>query len=94
MKNFIALGLLVVLLTGCNKNASNAAKEANDLAQPGYAETKLICTQCHKMPNPDQFHPAAWPTVVARMEGQIRAKNLILPDEKQREAILAYLQKR
>ena len=91
MKNLIAFGLLVALLTGCNK-AANDAKLAEDMAQPGYAETKLICTQCHKMPSPDQYRSAAWPSVVTRMEGHIRANKVIEPDQKQREAILAYLQ--
>ena len=82
-----------MLVSGCNKGTnSHDAKSANGKQPQGYEETKLICTQCHTLPIPDQHHPAAWPSIVARMEGYMRANNKILPDQKQRAAILSYLQ--
>lgn len=84
---------LVMFISGCNKGASSHdGKMANGMPSLGYEEAKLICTQCHAMPIPDQYHPAAWPSIVKRMEGYMQANNKMLPDDKQRAAILAYLQ--
>ena len=93
MKLLYAPIVLLMLLSACNKGANtHDGKMADGKPLPGYEETKLICTQCHALPAPDQFHPAAWPSVVARMEGHMRANHKTLPDEKQRAAILGYLQ--
>ena len=93
MKQSIATAFLFLLISGCNKGAdSHDAKRADSMAQPGYAEANLICTQCHDLPSPDQYHPAAWPSIVKRMEGYMQANNKMMPDEKQQAAILSYLQ--
>ncbi len=102
MKKSIMAILLATLVAGCDKGADSrgAMLEADGKMGvktdagplPGYHEAKLICTQCHALPSPDQFHPAAWPSIVARMEGHIRANNKILSSDKERVAILGYLQ--
>ena len=103
MKKSIMAILLATVIAGCNKGADSRGAmseaggkmggvETNANPLPGYHEAKLICTQCHALPSPDQFHPAAWPSIVARMEGHIRANNKILSSYKEREAILGYLQ--
>lgn len=90
MKLFITTITLVMVISACNKGAnSNDAKMASS---PGYEEAQLICTQCHALPSSDQYHPAAWPSIVKRMEGYMQANNKMLPNEKQRTAILTYLQ--
>ena len=102
MKKLIMAILLATVVAGCDKGADSRGAmleadgkmgveiDANPL--PGYDEAKLICTQCHALPSPDQFHPAVWPSIVTRMEGHIRANNKILSSDKERVAILAYLQ--
>ncbi len=103
MKKSIMAILLVTVVVGCNKGTDTRGAmseadgkmggvETNANLLPGYHEAKLICTQCHVLPSPDQFHPAAWPSIVARMEGHIRANNKILPSDKEHVAILGYLQ--
>ena len=95
MKRLVAAIFIVMLIGGCNKGANShngKTAEADEKTLPGYQETKLICTQCHALPNPDQFHPAAWPSIVARMEGHIKANNKTMPSGKELEAILGYLQ--
>ena len=93
MKLFFTAIVLIMLVSACSKGSSSRdGKMADGKPLPGYEETKLICTQCHALPIPDQFHPAAWPSVVARMEGHMRANHKTLPDEQQRVAILGYLQ--
>ncbi|MDO8414129.1 MAG: hypothetical protein Q7S51_10110 [Gallionellaceae bacterium] len=82
--------LLILFVVACNKHKTTPATDMQQ--SPGYQAAQLICTQCHALPNPDQFHPAAWPSVIERMEGHIRANNKILPSEQQRVAILEYFQ--
>ena len=91
MKKLIAAAFLLLLISGCNRD-TNSDDAKVGMLQPGYEEAKLICTQCHNLPSPDQYHPAAWPSIVKRMEGYIQAGNKMMPDEKQRAAILSYLQ--
>ncbi len=102
MKKLIMAILLATVIAGCDKGADSrgamleadgkmgVATDANPL--PGYHEAQLICTQCHALPSLDQFHPAVWPSIVARMEGHIRVNNKILPSDQERVAILGYLQ--
>ena len=103
LQKSIIVVLLATALIGCNEGSdshkaipqsevSAAGVEASTAPEPGYLETKAICTQCHAMPVADQFHPAAWPSVVARMEAHMRSNNKILPSDQERTAILAYLQ--
>lgn len=90
MKPLVTTLFLALLISGCDKGGYSSL--TNVAMRPGYKEAKLICTQCHALPEPDKHHPAAWPSIVTRMEGHIRANRQIMPDQKQREAILAFLQ--
>lgn len=87
---FLAL-LLALCLGGCGKQSA-AEREAHDQAKPGYQVAKSFCSQCHTLPFGDQHPPAAWPYVVARMEGNMEAAHRRLPTPAEREAIIAYFQ--
>ena len=95
--------ILVLLISACSRDGSsdnvvvipkgeNAGTASQVALPPGLAETKKICLQCHAMPNPSQHHPAAWPSILARMEGHMRANGKMMPNLAEREAILTYLQ--
>lgn len=94
MHKFIMTVVLVLLTSACNKGShSNKTVAASNVQQsPGYQAAQVICSQCHALPSPDQFHPAAWPSVIARMEGHMRANNKMLPSDQQRLDILDYFQ--
>ena len=95
--------LLALFVSGCSKGGgtgeevvvpkgTNSGMAATSKPVPGLQETQKICTQCHAMPNPSQHHPAAWPSIVARMEGHMVANRKPTPNQSEREAIIGYLQ--
>lgn len=104
----IAAILLALFIGGCSKGggtgeevvvpkgtSSGMADQGSATASapaPGLLETQRICTQCHALPSPSQHHPAAWSSIVARMEGLMRASNRPTPNQTEREAIIGYLQ--
>jgi|GEM_PF-1284863 len=92
MKSAIVLAFLALLISGCGKSADPREEQKKLMQIPGYREAKLICTQCHKLPFQDQHVPAAWPSVITRMENYIRANKRRMPTEQEREAILGYFQ--
>lgn len=108
MKKPIAAMLLALFLGGCGKGGGTGEEitvpqgtisgiatqggSANQTLTPGLQETQRLCTQCHALPNPNQHHPAAWPSIVARMENLMVANKRATPNPMEREAILGYLQ--
>jgi hypothetical protein len=91
MKASIAIISFAVLIVGCSKQSA-VEREALDRAKPGYQVAKSFCSQCHALPFADQHPPAAWPYVVARMEGNMDAAHRRLPTAAEREAIIGYFQ--
>jgi hypothetical protein len=91
MKVSIVMIFIVLLLGACSKQSA-AEREAIDSAKPGYQVAKNFCTQCHALPFGDQHPPAAWPYVVARMEGYMESGHKRLPSNADREAIIGYFQ--
>lgn len=103
MRNSITAIVLTLLIAGCSRDGSTenvvvvpkqeGAAPGMQLTLPvGLKETRKICGQCHGLPNPTQYHPAAWPSVVARMEALIVKNGRIMPTAAEKEAILTYLQ--
>lgn len=91
MKLSIAIMFLALFLGGCSKQSA-AQRDAIDRAKPGYQVAKTYCSQCHTLPFSDQHPPAAWPYVVSRMENYMGAAHRRMPNEAEREAIIAYFQ--
>lgn len=89
MNKTIILTLLALLVSGCGKSMS---RDEKDKDKPGYQEAKTFCSQCHSLPFGDQHPPAAWPDVVARMEGYMQSSKRMMPNQTQREAIITYFQ--
>lgn len=83
--------LVALLLGGCSRQTA-AQRDALESAKPGYLVAKSFCSQCHALPFADQHPPAAWPSVVSRMEAHIQAANKRMPNPAAREAIIAYFQ--
>jgi len=88
MNKLIITTLLAMSIGGCSKD-DDASKK---VPAAGFQETKLLCTQCHAIPHPSQYHPAAWPSIVAKMERYMIENNQRTPSPMEREAILSYLQ--
>ena len=106
MKKLVAVTVLSLsiagLISGCGKGGdsdqvvvlpqgSSTATSA-PASPPGLQETQRACSQCHALPSPTQHHPAAWPSIVARMENHMVASKRPTPSPQEREAILGYLQ--
>lgn len=89
MNKTIVITLLALLASGCGKSLS---RDEKDKDKPGYQEAKTFCSQCHSLPFGDQHPPAAWPDVVARMEGYMQSSKRMMPNQTQREAIITYFQ--
>ncbi|MGC2049220.1 MAG: hypothetical protein WA635_11500 [Gallionella sp.] len=92
MKAAIVLTFLAIFISSCGKSADPREEQKKLMQIPGYREAKLICTQCHKLPIQDQHIPAAWPGVIARMEGYMRANKRRVPTPQESEAIIGYFQ--
>jgi mono/diheme cytochrome c family protein len=82
---------VALLLAGCGKQSA-AEREVHDKAKHGYQVARNFCSQCHALPFGDQHPPAAWPYVVARMEGYIGSAHKRMPNQSEREAIIGYFQ--
>jgi hypothetical protein len=91
MKVSIIMIFVALLLAGCGKQSA-AERLAHDQAKPGYQVAQSFCSQCHALPYGDQHPPAAWPYVVARMEGYIGSAHKRMPNQSEREAIIGYFQ--
>jgi hypothetical protein len=89
MKAAVVIVLAALSLGACGKIAE---REARWKQLPGYQEASALCSQCHAMPSPDQFLPAAWPSVIARMDQHMRMTNRPLPDQKTHDLIVSYFQ--
>ncbi len=92
MKTTIGLIFLAVFISGCGKGADPRAELDKLQAKPGYREARIFCAQCHKLPAAEQHLSAAWPAVVARMEGHMKANKRKVPTEQEREAIIGFFQ--
>jgi len=92
MKAIIVAMFLAMFVSGCGKSADPLEELEKRQKIPGYREVRIFCTQCHKAPDAVQHEPAAWPSVVARMEGHMRKNNRKIPNEQEREAIIGYFQ--
>ena len=90
MKRNIAIIIVVLSLSACGESV--VEREARLKQLPGYQEANAICGQCHAVPSPDQHHPAAWPSVIARMEQLIRTDNRTMPDQKTHDLIVSFFQ--
>ncbi len=53
---------------------------------------QAVCSQCHVLPSPTLHSPRGWAAVVARMQGNMRLMNKRVVGEKEREAIIRYLE--
>ena len=91
MKASIGMIFFALLLGGCGKQSSDE-RAAHDQAKPGYQVAKSFCSQCHALPYTDQHPPAAWPYVVARMEGYMQSARRRMPSPDQRDLIIGYFQ--
>lgn len=89
MTKTIVLTLLALLISGCGKSVSRDEQNKNT---PGYQEAKNFCSQCHSLPFGDQHPPAAWPDVVARMEGYIQTQKRKMPSQAEHDAIVNFFQ--
>ena len=92
MKAAIVVMFLAIFISGCGKSADSREAQEKLKLIPGYREARVFCTQCHKLPASNQHVPAAWPGVMARMEGHIRANKRKMPDQQEREAIIGFFQ--
>jgi len=92
MKAAIAVMFLAMFISGCGKSADSREAQEKLKLVPGYREARVFCTQCHKLPASNQHVPAAWPGVVTRMEGNMRANNRKVPTQQEREAIIGFFQ--
>lgn len=92
MKAAITVMFLAMLVSGCGKSADSLEAQERLNLIPGYREARVFCTQCHKLPVSNQHVPAAWPGVIVRMEGNMRANNRKVPTQQEREAIIGYFQ--
>jgi len=59
---------------------------------PGYTEAKRFCSKCHELPSGEQHHPAAWASVIHRMEGYLTKVKRKLPTDQERKEILGFFQ--
>lgn len=97
-KSIIAILTAAILIAGCGKGGSGTEVAVNETAAsmqtpvPGLQETQKYCAQCHALPSPSQHHPAAWPGIVARMEGHMIENKKFMPNQTEREVIIGYLQ--
>lgn len=106
MKKLVAVTVLSLsitgLISGCSKGGDpdqvvvlppgTSMDTATAASPPGLQETQKLCRQCHALPNPSQHHPAAWPSIIARMENYMVASKRPTPTPQERQAILTYLQ--
>lgn len=92
MKAAIAVMFLAMFISGCGKSADSREAQEKLKLIPGYREARIFCTQCHKLPASNQHAPAAWPGVIVRMEGNMRANNRKVPTQQERKAIIGYFQ--
>ncbi len=81
MKKTILAIMSLIPLAGCTDSSPKLTNRE-----------KYICTQCHKLPFPDQHSAAEWPDVIGRMMGHMQANNRTLPDAKEQEEIIKFYQ--
>lgn len=92
MKKIFTLVGLTVLLVGCGEKVDPRVAQEKLRHAAGFNEARRVCSQCHALPSPDQHPPAAWPSVVARMESYIRGSNKRMPSQSEQEALIGYFQ--
>lgn len=92
MKKMTVMFGMAMFLVGCGEQVDPRVVQEKLRHSPGFNEARRVCAQCHAMPNPDQHPPAAWPSVVARMESYIRGSNKRMPTPAEEEALLGYFQ--
>lgn len=83
MKKSSMATLLLLSVSGCGDNYPTLT-----------SREKYICSQCHGLPSPDQHAAVEWPAVINRMVGHMQANNKSMPDDKEREEIINFYQKR
>lgn len=92
MKAAIVAMFLIMFINGCGKD-KDPREELDKLQnKTGYREARIFCAQCHKLPASDQHVSAAWPSVITRMEGHMRANNRKIPNQQEREAVIGFFQ--
>jgi hypothetical protein len=92
MKKILAFVGVALFLVGCGEKIDPKIAQDKLRHSPGFNEARRVCSQCHALPNPDQHPPAAWPSVVARMESYIRGSNKRMATPAEQEALIGYFQ--
>lgn len=81
MKHVIVALLGILSITGCSGSKTALSNRE-----------KYICSQCHKLPFPEQHTAEQWPAVVARMVEHMRVNNRTMPDAKEQQEIINFYQ--
>ena len=81
VKKMILLAPLFLSVTGCGNSGPTLT-----------SREKFVCTQCHKLPFPDQHSAAEWPGVIAKMMAYMQANQRAMPDAKEQAEILKFYQ--
>jgi hypothetical protein len=80
-----------LMLTYLTANALKVSG-ANLPAGPGREAFQLVCSRCHALPDPRNHSAQDWPTVFARMEGNMTRMKVPPLKGTQTTDILLYLQ--
>ena len=83
MKKALIATLLLLPLAGCDNSGPTLTNRE-----------KFVCTQCHKLPFPDQHSAAEWPGVIARMMAHMQTNNRTMPDAQEQAEIIKFYQAR
>jgi len=86
---------LKILLGYLQRHAQKPIDAASypDLDTPAGRAFSTTCMQCHALPDPKQHSAQEWPSVVARMRGNMAAMGKTVPDEKTASEIIDFLQR-
>lgn len=82
MRKMIVMALLLMSVAGCGNSGPTLT-----------SREKFVCTQCHKLPFPDQHSAAEWPGVIARMLNHMQQdSSRTMPNVQEQEEILRFYQ--
>ena len=95
--------LAAVLVAACDGTGGQAGSSAATVTStmvvseamrnsPGFALANRYCTPCHAAPDPQAHKASEWPSVVARMQENMRRLGKTVPSLQQTGAIVDYLQ--
>ncbi len=82
----------VVVMSGCAGPGSFGLSSLPDSKSAAARTYANYCKRCHALPHPGRLSATGWAALYPVMETHMVERNMVLPSDDERQAILSYLQ--